>query len=101
MKYYSEDIVREMVKEAEEIECSRSWGVKTYPLDINDYPSIEIPDEHGMVVDADQLQKVLNLTLSLVITDQLTDKEIELVHRTIGAISEAINDLDTVVEATE
>ena len=101
MKYYSEDIVREMVKEAEDIAYARSLGVKTEPLNIEDYPSIEIPDEHGRLIDANQLQEVLNLALSLVITNKLTDMEIELVHRTIGAMSDAVNDMDTILEASK
>ena len=55
---------------------------------------------HGRCIDADQLQDVLRLVLSLVVSNELTEKEISLVHRTIGAISEAINDLDTVLEAS-
>lgn len=58
MKYFSEDIVREMVKEAEDIAFVRSCGVKTAPLDIEDYPSIEIPDEHGRIIDAGPLEKL-------------------------------------------
>lgn len=56
---------------------------------------------HGRLIDADELQDVLGLVLSLVVSNELTEKEISLVHRTIGAISEAINDMDTVLEATE
>lgn len=66
----------------------------------DDCPIIgEIPDKHGRLIDADELQAVLGLVLSLVVSNELTEKEISLVHRTIGAISEAINDLDTVLEA--
>ena len=60
--------------------------------------AIELPT-HGRLVDADELQAVLGLVLSLVISNELTEKEISLVHRTIGAISETINDMDTVLEA--
>lgn len=66
----------------------------------DDCPIIgEIPDKHGRLIDADELQDVLGLVLSLVVSNELTEKEISLVHRTIGAISKAINDLDTVLEA--
>lgn len=65
----------------------------------DDCPIIgEIPDKHGRLIDADELQDVLGLVLSLVISNELTEKEISLVHRTIDAISKAINDLDTVLE---
>ncbi len=57
MKYFSEDIVREIVKEAEDIAFARSLGVKTKSLDIEDYPSIEIPDEHGRIIDAGPLEE--------------------------------------------
>lgn len=63
------------------------------------YKAISVP-EHGRCIDADQLQDVLRLVLSLVVSNELTEKEISLVHRTIGAISEAINSLDTVLEAS-
>lgn len=62
--------------------------------------AIEMPP-HGRLIDADQLQEVLNLTLSLVMTDILTDKEIGLVHKTIGAISDAVNNMDTILEANK
>lgn len=63
------------------------------------YKALEVPP-HERLIGADQLQEVLNLTLSLVITNKLTDKEIELVHRTIGAISDAVNKMDTILEAS-
>ena len=67
---------------------------------LKDCPLVEVPP-HGKLKDADLLQEALSIVLSLVMTPDLTDKEIALVHRTIGAISEAVNDLDTIVEATE
>ena len=60
---------------------------------------VEVPP-HGRCIDADELQDILRLVLSPVVSNELTEKEISLVHRTIGAISEAINDLDTVLEAS-
>jgi len=59
MKYYSENIVREMVKEAEDIAYMRSLGVKTEPLNIEDYPSIELPDEHGDLVELQEVEDML------------------------------------------
>ena len=56
---------------------------------------------HGNLKDADLLQEALSLVLSLVMTPDLTDKEIELVQRTIGAVSGAINDMETVLEASK
>ena len=62
--------------------------------------AIEVPP-HGNLKDADLLQEALSIVLSLVMTPDLTDKEIALVQRTIGAISEAVNDIDTIVEASK
>lgn len=97
MKYFSEDEVKKMLSETD----LADFAYATPEEYISNMKGIEIPNEHGRLIDADQLQEVLNLTLSLVITDQLTDKEIELVHRTIGAISDAVNDMDTVLEANK
>lgn len=68
----------------------RSGGVKAK----------EIP-HHGNLKDTDELQEALSLVLSLVMTPDLTDKEIGLVQRTISACSSAINDMEIVLEATE
>ena len=61
----------------------------------------EIPDSHGDLIDRGLVQEVLAQLLPLVITNELTDKEIGLVHRTVGAIAEMINEQEVVVEATE
>ena len=61
----------------------------------------EIPDKHGDLIDRGLVQQVLAQLLPLVITNELTDKEIGLVHRTVGAIAEMINEQEVVVEATE
>ena len=61
---------------------------------------VEIPP-HGNLKDTDELQEALSLVLSLVMTPDLTDKEIGLVQRTISAVSSVINDMDTIVETTE
>lgn len=74
------------------------WTGKVEATDPFSVKAIGLPD-HGRCIDADQMQDVLRLVLSLVVSNELTEKEISLVHRTIGAISEAINDLDTVLEA--
>ena len=68
----------------------RSGGVKAK----------EIP-HHGNLKDTDELQEALSLVLSLVMTPDLTDKEIGLVQRTISAVSGVINDMDTVLEASK
>ena len=57
--------------------------------------------EHGDLIDRGLVQEVLAQLLPLVITNELTDKEIGLVHRTVGAIAEMINEQEVVVEATE
>ena len=56
---------------------------------------------HGDLIDRGLVQEVLAQLLPLVITNELTDKEIGLVHRTVGAIAEMINEQEVVVEATE
>ena len=63
------------------------------------YQAVELPP-HGRLIDSDELQEVLRIALSLLITNELTEKEISLVHRTIGAISDCVNVLDTVLEAS-
>ena len=62
--------------------------------------AVELPP-HGKLKDADLLQEALSIVLSLVMTPDLTDKEIALVQRTIGAVSSAINEMETVLEASE
>ena len=61
----------------------------------------EIPDEHGDLIDRGELQDVLRIVSGLVINNKLTDNEIAVVLRTIGAISEAINEANVIVGATE
>ena len=56
---------------------------------------------HGDLIDRGLVQEVLAQLLPLVITNELTDKEIGLVHRTVGAIAEMINEQEVVLEATE
>ena len=63
-------------------------------------PLVALP-EHGDLIDRGLVQEVLAQLLPLVITNELTDKEIGLVHRTVGAIAEMINEQEVVVEATE
>lgn len=65
-----------------------------------DCPLVALP-EHGDLIDRGLVQEVLAQLLPLVITNELTDKEIGLVHRTVGAIAEMINEQEVVVEATE
>ena len=68
----------------------------------SDCPIIgEIPDSHGDLIDRGLVQEVLAQLLPLVITNELTDKEIGLVNRTVGAIAEMINEQEVVLEATE
>ena len=64
------------------------------------YEAVALP-EHGDLIDRGLVQEVLAQLLPLVITNELTDKEIGLVHRTVGAIAEMINEQEVVVEATE
>lgn len=65
-----------------------------------DCPLVALPS-HGDLIDRGLVQEVLAQLLPLVITNELTDKEIGLVHRTVGAIAEMINEQEVVVEATE
>ena len=61
----------------------------------------EIPDEHGDLIDRNELQDVLQIVLSLVISNKLTDNEIALVQSTISAISDAVNELEVIVPSTD
>ena len=63
--------------------------------------SVQRLEKHGDLIDRGLVQEVLAQLLPLVITNELTDKEIGLVHRTVGAIAEMINEQEVVVEATE
>lgn len=73
-----------------EVEATDPFSVKAVAL-----------AEHGDLIDRGLVQEVLAQLLPLVITNELTDKEIGLVHRTVGAIAEMINEQEVVVEATE
>lgn len=61
MKYYSEETVRDMIKKVKVIHVPTSQydsslceERRTYPK-FKDFPSIEIPDKHGNIIDANEL----------------------------------------------
>lgn len=76
------------------------WTGKVEVTDPFSVKAVALPS-HGDLIDRGLVQEVLAQLLPLVITNELTDKEIGLVHRTVGAIAEMINEQEVVVEATE
>ena len=56
MRYFSEETVRQIVKDAMEYGMTIS---QTLPMDIGHYPNIEIKEPHGRCIDADECGKVL------------------------------------------
>lgn len=57
MKYYSEEIVKKIIKDAMDYAMTISSSV---PLDISNYPSIEIKEPHGRCIEADPLMTRFN-----------------------------------------
>ena len=55
MRYYSEDDVMDLIREAEDCERAYEWGEGHRRIHFEDYHPIEIPDKHGMLGDLDAL----------------------------------------------
>ena len=53
MRYYSEDDVIDIMRDVEDSVTTYEWGGGNRNVKLADYPSIEIPDEHGRLIDAD------------------------------------------------
>lgn len=51
MRYYSEDIVKKLIGYAE---YNGTFGIHE-SLNIEKYPNIELPDEHGDLIERDKL----------------------------------------------
>ena len=51
MKYYSEDDVMDLIREAEDCERAYEWGNGHKRIHFEDYNPIEIPDKHGELID--------------------------------------------------
>lgn len=49
MKYYSDEIVKQIIKDTMRYTMTISQSV---PMSAEHYPSIEIPDKHGRLIDA-------------------------------------------------
>lgn len=55
MKYYSEDDVMDLIREAEDCERAYEWGEGHRRIHFEDYNPIEIPDKHGDLIDRMEL----------------------------------------------
>lgn len=55
MKYYSEDDVMDLIREAEDCERAYECGEGHRRIHFEDYHPIEIPDKHGRLVEADEI----------------------------------------------
>lgn len=93
MKYYSEETVKKILKDTKVQTLTKNmYGnlvqdsriVKPEP---EDYPSIEIPDKHGRLIDASELAY-----------EGITDYTLES-HMVVSL--EDIKDAPTILEATE
>lgn len=93
MKYYTEESVRKIALEAEKIAFSRQCGVKTKALEISDYPSIEIPDNHGRIVD----EKWVELYILKYFPAEFPN-EMEKVYKLLKL---ALKDVPTILEASK
>lgn len=59
MKYYSEDDVMDLIREAEDCERAYECGEGHRRIHFEDYHPIEIPDEHGRIVDISRVEDFL------------------------------------------
>jgi len=58
MKYYSEETVKKIVKDAMNYGMTISSSV---PMDINNYPVIEIKEPHGDLIDRNEVKKLTTI----------------------------------------
>ena len=89
MRYFSEETVRQIIKDAMEYGMRIS---QTQPMDIESYPSIEIKEPHGRCIDADELEKVVE---KMVICDSY---EYTIAHEMVKKL---LKMAPTVLEAAE
>ena len=87
MKYYSEDDVMDLIREAEDCERAYEWGEGHKRIHFEDYHSIEIPNEHGRLIDADALCNKL--------------KSPDFAYFSVAKFESIIDEAETIVEATE
>jgi len=59
MKYYSEDDVMDLIREAEDCERAYEWGQGFIRIHFEDYRPIEIPETHNRLIDAEKLKETL------------------------------------------
>lgn len=86
MRYYNEETVRQIVKDAMEYGMTIS---QTIPMDIKHYPNIEIKEPHGDLKDINKIIQWLN---------RKCDNQERV---SIGEIIDYISNAPVVVEATE
>ena len=54
MKYYSEEVVKKIITDAMRYGMEISQSV---PMSADSYPSFEIPDKHGRIIDSSRAEK--------------------------------------------
>lgn len=89
MKYYSEKTVKMIIMDAMKYGMEISQCV---PMSVNTYPSIELPDKYGRLIDADE---VLNKITNGVYPDSMEYTV------AVGIIEREIKEAPIILEATE
>lgn len=95
MKYYSEDDVMDLIREAEDCERAYEWGEGHKRIHFEDYHPIEIPDKHGRLIDADA--EIVKLKAFM----KCLNKETESGGRQYHECYCVLHYLTALVEATE
>ena len=95
MKYYSEDDVMDLIREAEDCERAYEWGEGHRRIHFEDYHPIEIPDKHGRLIDADALIEKTRMW-SLVRGDEYFELRVNN-----AIVKELLEAVPTIVEASK
>lgn len=95
MKYYDEDTVYELMSAAEESATAYEFGVHK-SVDIKDYPSIEIKEPHGRLIDADTLAD--DFSIQLAITSPYMQKRVA--DEMVASVRLAVEKAPTILEAS-
>lgn len=97
MKYYSEDDVMDLIREAEDCERAYEWGEGHRRIHFEDYHTIKIPDKHGRLIDADCF---LTETKDVRLERPTRNNGTEIIE--LGELfAEFINNAPTILEASK
>lgn len=92
MKYYSEEVVKKIITDATDaMRCGMEIS-RNVPISSNRYPSIEIPDKHGRIID----EKWVELYILKYFPVEFPN-EMEKVYKLLKL---ALEDVPTVLEAS-